>query len=152
MLPVGYPRGGRFCISPERQVHQLCIQCGDRQQVSRRCVHNTMESSAPLHVSSSSSDSEGVGETLPVKSERHFHSPLLASSGVVSHVSGHVHRVQEATYVNRPPNSGCGCHLSSRRGDSTADFVEDLPQVKEVLDRAKKPSTTLLYRLSLIHI
>ena len=146
MPPMGHSDNGCLRHPTERQVHQLCVPSRDRPRVPRRRFHAPLAPSSSLHVPPSSTHSEGAGQAASIQDECHFHSSLLAPPDVVSHASQHVLRDVETPTTSRPPNPRCGRHFSPGRGQPEADCVEDLPQVREVLDRAKKPSTASLYK------
>ena len=70
---------------------------------------------------------------------------LLALSGLVRHTSNDGLRLHQIATSTTPPHTGCRQYTPSGSRDFASDSVENVPAIKEVLDKARKPSKTLLY-------
>ena len=101
-----------------------------------------------VHVPSSSFNSEVSSEASIFTCGGDLHSTILASASMVSNIDEDVLRVQETTNVTQSLDTGCRQGVPSGRGDAASNRVEDLPEIKEVLDRTIKPSTSLLFSTS----
>ena len=145
MQKVGPTIHRRVRFSHKQKVRQICILSRQGPQFTGRCLHDSMARTT-LPVSTDSFDPADSGQAQAGTSAGHHHSSLLATSTVILYSerfgSGHI----EASSIATSSDTGLGEHPASRPELPPPCSVEDLPEIKEILEKSRKPSTTLLYR------
>ena len=145
MSTLGHTCYRSLCHSTEHEVPSVCIQSGRRPQFARGCLHAVLEARSAVCVPSIPTSTEDVGTTPTPVSGGHTSDSLLASAAMVSNPGRHGGGFGAASQLSSTHHTGCGHGVSSRPPHSPSYSVEDIPEVKEVLDRSKKPSTSTLY-------
>ena len=98
--------------------------------------------SSPAHTCSTENHRQSTAD----ESRGNPHCSLVATSTVVLHASSKCSRQSNITAATSPAYSEQREHPSSRPGVSPLDRVEDFPSLIEVIDKARKPATKLLYK------
>ncbi|XP_078249919.1 uncharacterized protein LOC144589350 [Pogona vitticeps] len=134
-----------FCLASECEMSSLRIQSGVRPQLTGRRLHAILEAGPALRLPSIPANTEDLGSTPSSVSRSHTCDTLLASAALVSDVSGHGSGLSATSQLPSSHHTGCGNGVPSRSPHSPPHSVEDLPQIKEILDQSRKASTSTLY-------
>ena len=145
MQQVGDTLHRYVCHFEQQKVSELCIPCGERPGVIRQCLHDSLEQRPPVHVPSNSHCSKVSCQGSPDESRSDPNCTLVAQTAMVLSTSDS-RRQAEAPPRPTLNHSGFEVDLSSGCGISPLDSVEDIPSIKEVIDKARKPSTICLYQ------
>ncbi|XP_078250106.1 uncharacterized protein LOC144589410 [Pogona vitticeps] len=145
MSVLGQTSCRSFCHTPECEVSTICIQSGPRPQIAGRCLHAILEKRPALRLPTVPVNTENFSTTPPSVSRGHTSNPLLASPALVPNISGNGSGLSAPSQLSCAHHTGCGNSVSSRSPHSSPHSVEDIPQIKEILDKSKKASTSTLY-------
>uniref|UniRef100_A0ABM5FV79 Uncharacterized protein n=1 Tax=Pogona vitticeps TaxID=103695 RepID=A0ABM5FV79_9SAUR len=142
---LGHSGLGCFCDGAQQEVSSLRLQSGTGSALRRGCFHDLLENGPslpfpPIPVGSQD-NSEAFSRSCPCDP----HSALLATPAVVSHPARTLIRLHQAPLSPRPPFSGCGEDSPPRYRHNSSHSVENMPEIKEILDKSRKDSTSLLY-------
>ena len=142
---VGDPTHQYVCNRQQQKMHQVLLQGRSRPRLPRGRINGPVKRDISLHVSSTLSCSKNYIPHSPDLSKCHSHSTLLATPGVVFYTKNHgdrslrapMHPAPSHTKQQQPSPSGCPV--------SPSGSVEDSPMIKNVPEKARKPSTYILY-------
>ncbi|XP_078240665.1 uncharacterized protein LOC144586384 [Pogona vitticeps] len=124
----------------------LCLQSREGSILPRRRLHGTLEETSHLPVPSDSSDSKNHSEVDTTQGLSYPGGSILAAPTVVSSPPRDGHRRLQVADVAGPALQGLRVNSSPGRGIPSPDRLEDLPEIKEILDKSRKPSTKSLYK------
>ncbi|XP_078239075.1 12S rRNA N(4)-cytidine methyltransferase METTL15 isoform X1 [Pogona vitticeps] len=142
---MGHPFTGPFCFRNQQKMSPILLQSRKRNCLSRGCVPHGLVPRSSVCIPPASPHSEGHSLPPARRSQRNIDRPVLASPAMVHSpghdVVGHVPSSSPSrSSLARPrPRPSPRCRLSQ------SFSLEDTPEVMQVLLRARKPSTTLLY-------
>ncbi|XP_078235403.1 uncharacterized protein LOC144584060 [Pogona vitticeps] len=142
---MGTSTGGHVCHAIQHEVSTLCVPRGQGTRLHRGRVHGTMEGRPHLPVSSSATPSEGHSQTTTDEGRSHTNCPLVATSTVVLHSVSSVSGQGDSSIAAQLTHSERRECSPSRPRCTPLDCVEDFPSLTEVIIKARKPATKLLY-------
>ena len=123
----------------------FCLQSRTRPPLIGRRLHDPLDQGSSVSLSSVSLVTKNTGETSARRIRGDSGGASLAQTAVVPHLDVDGSGFSETSNFSSPAHSGQGQHIPSRVADAPSHGVEDIPEIKEILDKSRKDSTSLLY-------
>ena len=123
----------------------LCIQGRTRTRISGGRLYDIMEGGPTLPIAPISSGTEDTSEAPSGVCRGNSSGTLLASSAVVPDLSVNSNRSCETSAFSRSTHTGFGQNFPPRSEHDSPHCMENIPEIKEIIDKSKKTSTSLLY-------
>uniref|UniRef100_A0ABM5GNR7 Core-binding (CB) domain-containing protein n=1 Tax=Pogona vitticeps TaxID=103695 RepID=A0ABM5GNR7_9SAUR len=146
MSQMGPSSHRHVCLEREQKMSRLCLKSREGSLIPGRRLHDSLEGTSHLPIPADSSDSKDHSQANSTQGLCHPGGPLLATSAVVPSPPGDSHGRLQVSDDARLALQGLGVHSSPGRGIPSPDRLEDLPEIKEILDKSRKPSTKSLYK------
>ncbi|XP_078246542.1 uncharacterized protein LOC144588170 [Pogona vitticeps] len=142
---MGSSTGGHVCHTTQQEVSTICFSGRQGKRLPRGCFYDTLGQRPHLPLPSSSTPAEGHSQTVADEGRGHPDCPLVAASTLVFHAVSNVSGQSSTTITSHLTHSERRECPSPGTGDTPLNSVEDFPALTEVIDKARKPATKLLY-------
>ena len=146
VLSVGLSINQSFCSKTQLQVHNILLQSHVGQPLNRGHIHGGLVQGFSLSVSTDTAHAVYNHSDSTVQGSCDPHSPELTPTALVHSPKIDVHRLGPVSSNLGSSDSQSSHDPPSKPNLSQSYSMEDIPEVMEVLQRARKPSTLSLYK------
>ncbi|XP_078246058.1 uncharacterized protein LOC140704554 [Pogona vitticeps] len=134
------------CFERKQKMSRLCLKSREGSLIPGGRLHDSLEETSHLPVPADSSNSKDHSQANSTQGLSHPGGPLLATSAVVPSPPRGSHGRLQVSDDARLALQRLRVHSPPGRGIPSPDRLEDLPEIKEILDKSRKPSTKSLYK------
>ena len=142
---VGGATSGCVHLSNKQEMPSVLFESGKRCRLHGRRVDGPLDKVASLSLSPATACPTLHCSNTSNEGRCNSDCAVVATPAVVHHAQDHGSRALQTTLPASPPDAGCQSHSPPGCSLPPPHSMEDPPLIQEVLRKARKPSTTMLY-------